>query len=91
MPYKRHYRTGDLCLLLNVCPDAVRWRFTTGKYPNVPKDGNGRLFSLADIERILAITRKLPNCRPPTCDGIHPPGPSHRSPAIKARKNSTTI
>jgi hypothetical protein len=76
MPDKRHYRTGDLCLLLKVCPDAVRWRFRTGKYPNVPRDGKGRLFSLADIERIFAVTRKPPNCRAPTCDDIQHSGPS---------------
>ena len=75
MPHKRHYRIGDLCPLLNVCPDAVRSRFATGKYPEVPRDGKGRLFSLADIERLLAITRKLPNFRTPTCDATQHSGP----------------
>ena len=75
MPHKRHYRTGDLCPLLNVCPDAVRSRFATGKYPEVPRDGKGRLFSLADIERLLAITHKLPNFRTPTCDATQHSGP----------------
>jgi len=70
------YRTGDLFPLLNVGPDALRWRFATGKYPKVPRDGKGRLFSLADIERLFAITRKLPNCRTPNCDGVQPLGSS---------------
>jgi len=74
MPHKKHYRTGDLCPLLNVSPDALRWRFATGKYPQVPRDGKGRLFSLADIERLLAISRKLAHCRTPNCDGIEHPG-----------------
>jgi hypothetical protein len=63
IPEKSHYRTGDLCPLLGVHADTIRWRFDTGKYPEVPSDGKGRLFSLADIERILAITKNLPGGR----------------------------
>jgi len=74
IPEKRHYRTGDLCPLLNVGPDALRWRFRTGKYPNVTRDGKGRLFTPTDIERILDITRKLPNFRTPNCGEIQQSG-----------------
>jgi hypothetical protein len=62
---KKHYRTGDLCRLLGVKADTLRWRFRTGEYPEVTSDGKGRLFALADIERILAITQGLPKCRSP--------------------------
>jgi hypothetical protein len=60
---------SDLCPLLGIHADSIRWRFKTGKYPQVPCDGKGRLFTLADIERILAITKNLPGCRNPNQEG----------------------
>jgi DNA-binding transcriptional MerR regulator len=57
IPEKNRYRTGDLCPLLGIHADTLRWRFKTGKYPEVVRDGKGRIFALADIERILAITK----------------------------------
>jgi hypothetical protein len=56
---------GDLSSLLGIHPDTVSRRFNTGKYPEVARDGKGRLFALVDIERILAITKHLPGCRNP--------------------------
>jgi hypothetical protein len=65
IPEKNRYRTGDLCPLLGIHADTLRWRFTTGKYPEVARDGKGRIFALADIERIIAITKNFPNSRNP--------------------------
>jgi len=69
LPDKHHYRTADLCPLLGIHADTIRWRFETGKYPEVPSDGKRRLFSIADIERILVITKNLPGCRNPNQAG----------------------
>jgi hypothetical protein len=66
---KNHYWGGDLCPLLGVHADTIRWRFKTGKYPQAPSDGKGHLFTVADIERILAITKNLPRCRYPNQAG----------------------
>ena len=55
--------TGDGCPLLGIVADTLPWRFNTGKYPEVARDGKDRMFALADIERILAITKRFPNFR----------------------------
>jgi hypothetical protein len=65
IPEKNRYRTGDLCPLLGIHADTLRWRFKTGKYPEVARDGKGRLFALADLERIIAITKNFPHSRNP--------------------------
>ena len=66
---KPHYRMGDLSPLLGIHPATIRWRFKSGKYPEMPSDGKGRLFAVADIERILAITKNLSACRKPNRAG----------------------
>jgi hypothetical protein len=37
----------------------LRWRFLRGKYPEVKRDGKGRIFAMEDIERMLNEPPKL--------------------------------
>ena len=46
---KPYYRTADACAVLRVNPDVLRWRLSTGKYPDVPQDGKGRRFTLDQL------------------------------------------
>ncbi len=57
-PFSR-YRTGDVCAILRVSPDLLRWRFMTGKYSEVGRDGWGRIFTLEDVKRLISQTRSL--------------------------------
>ncbi len=65
IPKKKRYRAADLCPLLGIDPDTLLWRFRAGRYPEVARDGKGRIFVLADIERILAITKNFNKSRNP--------------------------
>jgi len=58
-PVKLRYRTGDVCAILRVSPDLLRWRFLTGKYSEVGRDGWGRIFTLEDVKRLISQTRNL--------------------------------
>jgi hypothetical protein len=58
LPEKIRYRTADVCAVLGISSDLVRWRFLTGKYSEVRRDARGRLFLLDDLEVILAQTKK---------------------------------
>src|SRR6266704_3648662 len=58
-PAKLRYRTGDVCAILRVSPDLLRWRFMTGKYSEVGRDGWGRIFTLEDVKRLISQTRNL--------------------------------
>ena len=58
-PAKPRYRTGDVCAILRVSPDLLRWRFMTGKYSEVGRDGWGRIFTLEDVKRLISQTRNL--------------------------------
>jgi hypothetical protein len=60
IPEKITYRTADVCSVLRITPDLLRWRSLQGKYPNVKRDGRGRIYTLEDIERMIA--------NPPTLD-----------------------
>jgi hypothetical protein len=42
LPEKIRYRTADVCALLGISSDLLRWRFLKGKYSEVRKDGGGR-------------------------------------------------
>jgi len=55
MPARSRYRTSDVCALLGISPDLFRWRILHGRYPEVERDGWGRVFTLADIERIIKV------------------------------------
>jgi hypothetical protein len=59
---KSQYRTGDVCAVLGISSDLLRWRFLTGKYSEVRR-ARGRLFTLDDLEAILAQTKNLCNQR----------------------------
>jgi hypothetical protein len=59
LPEKSQYRTGDVCAVLGISSDLLRWRFLTGKYSEVRRDARGRLFTLDDLEAILAQTKNL--------------------------------
>jgi hypothetical protein len=63
LPEKIRYRTADVCALLGISSDLLRWRFLKGKYSEVRKDGGGRVFTLEDLEAILAQTKNLPKRR----------------------------
>jgi hypothetical protein len=54
------YRTADVCSVLQITPHALRWRSIRGKYPTVKRDGWGRIYTLEDIEKMIAS--------PPTLD-----------------------
>jgi hypothetical protein len=54
LPEKIRYRPADVCALLGISSDLLRWRFLTGKYSEVRRDARGRLFTLDDLEAILA-------------------------------------
>ncbi len=60
IPEKTKYRTADVCAVLRISPDILRWRSLRGKYPNVRRDGWGRIYTLDDIEGMLH--------NPPTLD-----------------------
>jgi hypothetical protein len=53
IPEKNRYRTADVCTVLKISPDLFRWRILRGKYPEAKRDATGRLFTLADIERLV--------------------------------------
>ena len=59
LPEKSRYRTADVCALLSISPDLLRWRFLTGKYSEARRDGRGRVFNVEDLESILAQNKKL--------------------------------
>jgi hypothetical protein len=59
LPEKIRYRTADVCALLGISSDLLRWRFLKGKYSEARKDGGGRVFTLEDLEAILAQTKNL--------------------------------
>jgi len=59
LPEKSHYRTRDVCAALGISSDLLRWRFLRGKYSEVRRDARGRLFTLDDLEAILAQTKNL--------------------------------
>jgi len=54
-------------------PYTLRWRFRACKYPEVARDGNGRMYLLADIERILAITKNFTGSQNPKQEEVHRP------------------
>jgi hypothetical protein len=56
---KSRYRTADVCAVLGIRSDLLRWRFSTGKYSEVRRDARGRLFTLDDVKAILAQTKNL--------------------------------
>jgi hypothetical protein len=59
LPEKIRYRTADVCALLGISSDLLRWRFLKGKYSEVRKDGGGRVFTLEDLQAILAQNKNL--------------------------------
>jgi hypothetical protein len=65
LPEKSQYRTGDVCAVLGINSDLLRWRFLTGKYSEVRRDVRGRLFTLDDLEAILVQTKNL--CKQEAC------------------------
>ncbi|MFH1673719.1 MAG: helix-turn-helix domain-containing protein [Pseudomonadota bacterium] len=59
LPVKPYYTTQDLCKVLNIVPDTLRYRFKAGYYPEPGKVGNKRRFAEKDIRDIIKITEKL--------------------------------
>jgi hypothetical protein len=53
IPAKSKYRTADVCAILQIAPDVLRWRSLKGKYPLAKRDGWGRIYTLEDIEIML--------------------------------------
>ena len=58
IPDKPHYRTADACALLGIKPELFRYRLYTGKYPEVKRDGKGRLFSLEDLNILMGLSQQ---------------------------------
>ena len=57
IPEKKQYRSEDVARALGISTDLLRWRFQTGKYPDVPKDPAGRrMFSIHDVQRLASIS-----------------------------------
>ena len=54
LPTKPYYRTSDVCKVLGISPDVLRYRFMTGKYREVERDGWGRIFRLQAIEELCS-------------------------------------
>jgi hypothetical protein len=59
LPVKPYYTTQDLCKVLNIMADTLRYRFKAGYYPEPVKAGNKRRFAEKDIRDIIKITEKL--------------------------------
>src|SRR4029453_15462107 len=59
LPEKSRYRTEDVRAVMGISSYLLRWRFLTGKYSEVRRDGRGRVFTLDDLEAILAQTKNL--------------------------------
>jgi hypothetical protein len=59
IPAKSKYRTADVCSILQITPDLLRWRSLQAKYPKVKRDGRGRIFTAEDIEMMLNNPPKL--------------------------------
>jgi hypothetical protein len=51
LPEKPYYRTEDARKVLGISPYLLRYRFTTGRYPEVARDGKGHVSG----EKILRI------------------------------------
>src|SRR5262245_14936156 len=58
LPEKSQYRTGDVCALLGIGSDLLRWRFLKGKYSEVRKDGGGRV-SLLRISKRFSLRLRI--------------------------------
>ena len=49
------YRIGDVCQVLRISPDLLRWRLRAGKCPESNRrDRRGRLFTLGEIRALLS-------------------------------------
>jgi len=47
------YRIGDVCRVLRISPDLLRWRLRAGKCPeSARRDAKGRLFTLDEIREL---------------------------------------
>ena len=50
-----YYRIGDVCQVLRISPDLLRWRLRAGRCPeSARRDAKGRQFTLDEI-RALAV------------------------------------
>ena len=52
---KSQYRTTDVCALLGIGPDLIRYRVYTGRYPEFKRDTKGRLFSEDDLRLLVGL------------------------------------
>ena len=56
LPVADFYRIGDVCRVLRISPDLLRWRLRVGKCPESNRrDRRGRLFTLAEIRALLSL------------------------------------
>jgi len=61
LPQKEFYTTKDLCKILDLHPDTIRYRLRKGIYPE-PKNkaGDKRRYTLDEIKKLIRITEKFP-------------------------------
>ena len=50
------YRIGDVCRVLRISPDLLRWRLRAGKCPDSHRrDAKGRLFTQAEVRALSEL------------------------------------
>ena len=56
LPEKDYYTTADICKILNLQPDAFRYRIRTGIFPEAKKRaGDKRRFTIDEVREIAEI------------------------------------
>jgi hypothetical protein len=56
---KSYYTTRDVCKVLELRADTLRYRFRSGIYPEPEKVGGKRRFSESDIIELSNVTKML--------------------------------
>lgn len=57
LPVKEYCTTQDLCKVLNIKPDTLRYRFRKGYYPEPKRVGGKRQFTEAELKDIINISK----------------------------------
>jgi DNA-binding transcriptional MerR regulator len=56
LPKKEFNTTADICKILNLLPDTLRYRLRTGKYPEPQrKAGDKRRFTIDEVREIAKM------------------------------------
>jgi hypothetical protein len=57
LPIRDYYTMKDLSKILGVRPDALRYRFRSGYYPEAKRINGKRSFSLQNLKAIVALSQ----------------------------------